>query len=151
MRKPKYVVNLSEQEKKQLQDMQVKGKFNVREVRRAKVLLMANERKQNKEIVEHTGMTEQSVINIKKRFCAEGLQLKEKPRPGQKPKIDKRAEQYLIATACSPAPEGRDVWTMQMLADKLVEMKLVDSISDEAVRLRLKKVNLNPGSKNNGV
>lgn len=150
MRPPKYVVRLSEQEKNQLRDMQVKGKYNVREVRRAKVLLLAHESKQNSEIVKMTGLTEQSVINIKKRYCHEGLQLKEKFRKGQPSKLDDRAESYLISLACSPAPEGREIWTMQMLADKLIEMKVVESISDETVRRRLKKMNLSPGSKSNG-
>ena len=147
---PRYIVNLSPEQRKMLEEKLRKGKHSARELRRARVLLLADENKKIREIQDATGMSDQGIVNIKKRFCTEGLQLKEKPRPGQKPKIDKRAEQYLIALACSPAPEGRDVWTMQMLADKLVEMNLVESISDEAVRLRLKKMNLSPGSKNSG-
>lgn len=81
---------------------------------------------------------------MKKRYCAEGLQLKDKPRSGQPKKLDSRGEQSLIALACSPAPEGREVWTMQMPADKLVELQVVKALSDEAVRLRLTKNELKP-------
>lgn len=150
MRKATYVVKLTEAERKKLQEMQVKGRHSAREMRRARVLLLAHEGRMNKEIVDATGLTEQSVIRIKKRFCEEGLQLKDNPRPGQPKRLDHRGEAYLLSLACSPAPEGREVWTMQMLADRLVEMKVVDRISDDAVRNYLKKMNLSPGSKNNG-
>ena len=150
MRTATYVVKLKEEEKQALEAMLKKGKHSARELRRARVLLMADAGKTNQEILEATGLSEQGMINIKKRFCAEGLQLKEKPRSGQPKKLDSRGEQYLIALACSPAPEGREVWTMQMLADKLVELQVVESLSDEAVRLRLKKMNLSPGSKSSG-
>lgn len=150
MRTATYVVNLKEEEKQALEAMLKKGKHRARELRRARVLLMADAGKTNKEILEATGLSGPGMINIKKRYCAEGLQLKEKPRTGQPKKLDSRGEQYLIALACSPAPEGREVWTMQMLADKLVELQIVDSFSDEAVRLKLKKMNLSPGSKSSG-
>lgn len=146
----KYLVQLKPAEKQALEAMLKKGRHNARELRRARVLLLADAGKTIPEIQTATGMSGQGILNVKKRYCAEGLQLKDKPRSGQPPKIDSRGEQYLIALACSPAPEGRDVWTMQMLADKLVELQVVDSLSDEAVRLRLKKIALNPGSKSNG-
>lgn len=150
MAKPKYIVELKASEIKKLQDMQIKGRHSAREQRRARVLLLAHEGKLNKDIMTAVGMTEQSIISIKKRFCEEGLELQDKPRSGQPPRLDKRSESYLMALACSPAPEGRDIWTMQMLADKLIEMQVVDRISDETVRVQLKKMNLSPGSKNNG-
>jgi len=70
---------------------------------------------------------------------------------GKKPrKLDGVAEAQLIALACGPKPDGRSSWTMQLLADKLVELKFVDAICDETVRLTLKKTNFNRGAKNNG-
>ena len=64
----------------------------------------------------------------------------DKPRPGGKPKLDGKQEAFLVALACSEAPDGYESWTMQMLADKLVELRVIDQpISDETVRLRLKK------------
>ena len=71
--------------------------------------------------------------------------LQEKPRPGAKPKITGEVEAYLTMIACSDPPEGKARWTMQMLADKLVEVKMLDSITDSAVCARLKKVRSNPG------
>jgi len=148
--KQKWVVILSETEKMTLESMQKKGRHNIREVTRAKVLLLADQCKKNREIVEETGLREQAIISIKKRYVENGLVLKDKPRSGQPKRLDKRGESYLMALACSPAPEGRDIWTMQLLADKLVEMKVVERISDEAVRKYLKKMNLSLGSKSNG-
>ena len=79
--------------------------------------------------------------NIRKRFFLEGLDpaLKEKPRPGAPRKLDRRAEEIASAIACSNPPGGRSCWTMQMIADKLVELKYVSDITDETVRFRLKK------------
>lgn len=71
--------------------------------------------------------------------------LLEQPRPGRKRKLDGKAEAYLVATACSDAPEGQEKWTMQVLADRLVQLQLVQSISDETVRQTLKKTSLNRG------
>lgn len=150
MRTATYVVQLEPAERQALEAMLKKGRHSARELRRARVLLLADAGKSTKEIQAATGMSDQGILNVKKRYCAEGLQLKDKPRPGQPKKLDSRGEQYLIALACSPAPDGREVWTMQMLADKLIELQVVDSLSDEAVRLRLKKMTSNPGKRSNG-
>lgn len=146
----KWVVNLSESERKILTDMQNKGRHHVREVKRGKVLLLADERKTNREIEAETGLKEQAIIKIKKNHVQNGLSLQDKPRSGQPKRLDKRGESYLMALACSPAPEGRDVWTMELLADKLVEMQVVEKISRESVRTYLKKMNLSLGRRNSG-
>ena len=79
-------------------------------------------------------------MNIRERFGAEGLDaaLDDKPRPGAVWKLDGKQEALLIALACSQS-DKRESWTMQLLADKLVELKVVDEISDETVRRTLKK------------
>ena len=84
-----------------------------------------------------------TVVNIRKRFVEGGLDraLNEDPRPGQRRKLDGRGEAQLIAIACSKAPAGHDHWTVRLLAGKLVEMDVVESISHETVRLTLKKTN----------
>ena len=84
---------------------------------------------------------ESTVHRTRQRCVESGLEsaLTERPRPGRKVKIEGKAEAFLVATACSDPPSGRQSWTMQLLADRLVELDLVESISDEAVRLRLKK------------
>lgn len=149
-----YDVKLSEKEKKHLLNLIKKGKSQARVLKRANILLLADEGKLDKEIAEalHTGS--QTPHNIRKRFCLEGLAaaLKEKPRPGNGNKVlDVKAEAYLVALTCSQPPEEREVWTMQLLADRMVELKIVDSISDETVRRTLKKMNLSPGKRNIGV
>ena len=83
----------------------------------------------------------QTVRNIRKRFVEEGREaaVQERPRPGAQPNLDGKQEAFLIAPACSAPPEGRERWTMQLLADRMVERKIVESISDETVRRVLKK------------
>ncbi len=94
-----------------------------------------------------------TVSRVRRRFVEEGLEsaLKERPRPGQRRKLDGKQEAHLVAVACSPAPEGRVRWTLQLLANKVVELDLADSISPETVRQMLKKTNLNRGRRRNGV
>ena len=88
-----------------------------------------------------------TVSNLKKRYFAGGLEgtLFEKPRPGAKPKIDGEVEAHLIALTCSDPPEGYDRWTLRLLADRLVQLEVIDSISHVAVGDALKKMNLSPG------
>ena len=88
-----------------------------------------------------------TVCNIKKRYFAGGLDgaLFDKPRPGAKPKIDGEVEAHLIALSCSDPPEGYARWTLRLLADKLVRMEVIDSISHVAVGDALKKTNLSLG------
>jgi transposase len=81
-----------------------------------------------------------TVQRTRHRFCCDGLDaaLYESPRPGAEPKLDGKGEAFLVALACSKAPEGREHWSMQLLADRLVELEIIDSISDETVRRTLK-------------
>ncbi|MDP9380590.1 MAG: helix-turn-helix domain-containing protein, partial [Chloroflexota bacterium] len=74
----------------------------------------------------------------------------EKPRPGKAPKLDGHQEAMLVALACSDPPGGRAKWTMQLLADRPVEMTQLDSISDETVRVALKKGGVSPGNVSDG-
>ena len=88
-----------------------------------------------------------TVSNIKKRYFAGGLReaLHDRPRPGRPPKITGDVEAHLIAQVCSEPPEGHERWTLRLLADRLVELELVESISHVAVGKRLKKTNLSLG------
>ena len=79
-----------------------------------------------------------------------GAALQERPRPGAQPNLDSTPEALRVALACSAPPEGRERWTMQLLADRLVERKMVESISDETVRRVLKKTTLSPGRSSSG-
>jgi transposase len=84
---------------------------------------------------------------VRQRFVEEGLEsaLNERPRPGQRRKLDGKQEAHLVAVACSQAPAGHARWTLQLLADKVVELEFADSISPETVRQVLKKTNSSRG------
>ena len=140
-RKKKYVVQLTDEQREYLNSLINKGTNSARKIKRANILLLSEQQKKAKEISQILNTNIQSVYNIRKRFVLSGLDkaLNEDSRPGAPSKLDAKGEAYAIATACSDTPEGRICWTMQMIADKLVELEYVDSISDETVRLRLKK------------
>jgi transposase len=139
----KYVVDLGEEEKEQLRRLTSKGTTGARRLRRAHVLLLADEGRADEEIARALGASVSTVERVRKRFVEEGLEaaLSERPRVGGalRRKLDGNGEAYLVALACSEPPEGRERWTMQLLADRLVEVGLVEEISDETVRRALKK------------
>ena len=136
-----YVVHLSEEEKELLEAITTKGESKARRIRRAHILLLADEGLKDKQIARSLGAAVTTVERVRKRFVEEGLQaaLSERPRPGARPKLDGRQEAYLMALACSDPPEGKKHWTMQMLAERLVELEMVEEISDETVRRTLKR------------
>jgi len=143
----KYTVNLSESEIKQLQEITSKGKTAARKLKRAQILLLADEGHPDERIAQMLKVGKSTVHRIRQRCVEEGLELalKERLRKGSTKKLNGKSEAFLVATACSDAPEGRESWTMQLLADRLVELKLVESISDETVRRTLKKTKLSLG------
>ena len=140
-RPTKYPVALKVKEREWLQGLVRRGKVAARQATRARVLLLADRKEPQTQIVEALQVSRGLVQRICKRYCEEGLDaaLEERPRPGAKRKLSGKQEATLIALACSDAPEGRTCWTMQMLADKLVELQVVDSISDETVRRTVTK------------
>jgi hypothetical protein len=148
-RKQTYPVQLSEEEREQLRTMSRTGKQSARVMQRAQILLWSDAGKQDKEIIELLGCAPMTVSSTRERWVKE-KRLEDLPRKGSKPMLDGKQESLLIALACSDAPEGRAEWTMQLLADRLVELKVVDSISDETVRRALKKTSSSRGKKNSG-
>lgn len=141
MPRKKYLINLNDEERQSLKDLTCKGEIKARKFKRAMVLLKADEGFTDPQIMAALNVSRPCVERLRKRFVEGGLErvLNEDPRPGQKRKLDGRAEAQLIATACSTAPEGHEHWTMRLLAGKLVELGIVESISHETVRLTLKK------------
>jgi transposase len=123
-------------------DLTRKGEIKARKFKRAMILLKADERFTDPQIMAALNVSRPCIERLRKRFVEGGLEraLNEDPRPGQKRKLDGRAEAQLVATACSTAPEGHEHWTMRLLAGKLVELGIVESISHETVRLTLKKM-----------
>lgn len=148
----KYHVHLSKEDRQELESLIHSGESSARTQTRARILLLTDEnqkkKKSTKEIASALLCSMPTVTNIRKKFSAGGIEnaLYDKPRPGAVPKITGEIEAQLTMLACSAPPEGRARWTLQLLADKLVELKLVDSISDVAVMHRLKKMNLSLGS-----
>src|SRR3712207_6100835 len=143
----KYVVDLNKDEKERLQMLTTKGKSGARKIRRARILLLADESYIDKEIAQALGAAVTTVERVRKRFVEEGLEaaLSERPRPGAARQLDGYQEAYLVALACSDPPEGKKRWSMQLLADRLVEIGVIDEISDETVRRTLKKGTSNRG------
>lgn len=148
-RQQKYPVRLTDEEGEQLRTITRTGKQSARVMQRAQILLWSDEGKQDKEIVALLGCAPLTVASIRQRWVQE-KRLEDQPRLGSKPMLDAKQESLLIALACSDAPEGRAEWTMQLLADKLVELKVVERISDETVRRTLKKTSSSRGKTSSG-
>jgi transposase len=150
--KIKYIINLSEEEQRELEQMTHKGQAPARKIKRAQILLHANEGQTDKAVAQSLRIAEATVFRTRRRFVEQGLEasLKEGPRPGKQRKLNGKQEAFLVALACSQPPEGRQSWTMQMLADQLVVLDMVNSISDETVRRTLKRGKSSLGKGSNG-
>jgi transposase len=136
-----YIIDLSAEEKEQLLELTSRGQAPARKLKRAQILLLANEGKKDETIAEMLHVGRATVERIPKRFVLEGLQvaLTERPHPGGQRKLGPKGEAVLAHLAKSEPPEGRTRWTMELLAKRLVALKVVESISDETVRKVLKK------------
>jgi len=146
MPKKKYIVTLTDDERAQLEQLLRSGKAATRKVTRARILLKAAAGWPDQRIAEALSIGRTTVERTRQRFVEENLAaLDERPRPGNKPKLDAKAEARLIAEACSTAPHGRERWTLQLLADRVVQLQLTESYSYEAVRRVLKKTNSSRG------
>ena len=148
----KYIVRLTPEEKQQLLDTIKKGKTSAREIRRAHTLLMAWQGKTDEAIAKTLQVSVATVERTRKQFVEENMTatLKERPRAGKPRKLSSVGEACLIATTCSQPPLGHQSWTLQLLADRLVILEVVDKISTNTVGRILKKTNLNLGYRNNG-
>ena len=149
----KYFVSLTPAERRNLEALTRKGTARARQIKRALTLLAAAEGEKDELIAARVRVHVNTVASIRHRFAEEGLEkaLSERPRPGNPRRLDGRQEAYLIALACSDPPEGRDKWTMQLLANRLVELNIVESISDDTVGRTLKRGTSNPGNAESGV
>ncbi len=144
----RYIVTLAAEERQGLHELIAAGKAAAQKLAHARILPKADAAAggpawPDHRIAEALKVSTATIERVRQRFVEQGLDaaLVRKPqaRPSRLPTLDGRAEARLIALACSAPPEGRAAWTMQLLADKLVELEVVDSISDETVRLALKE------------
>jgi transposase len=144
-------ITLTKEERIELSQLIKSGKQSARALCRARILLLLDrsqgEKRQLGEIAEVMLTSIGTVSNVKRRYLKGGLEqgLYDRPRPGAKPKVDGEVEAHLIALVCSDPPEGYERWTLRLLADKLVELELVETISHVAVRDALKKTNSSLG------
>ena len=147
MGKKIYHVHLTSEDKEKLSQLINSGVSSARKLRRARTLLLASEGFRDEDIALSLKTNTRTVQRTRQRFVEEGLEssLNERCRSGQPPKLTGKTEAALIALSCSDPPDGRSQWTMQLLADHLVELGYIERISDEAVRLCLKKNKSNPG------
>ena len=148
----KYVVTLTPAERKQLWQLTQSGKAAARKIKRAHILLKADTRHPearwtDEQISDAYAVHTNTIADLRKRFVLSGLDtaLKERPRGHRGRALDGEAEAHLLAVACSPAPEGHDHWTLRLLAQRMVELKQVKTVSHETIRQTLKKMNLNLG------
>ena len=142
-----YAVRLMPDEREQLSRLIRSGKSSARIVARARILLKVDEGAP--QVAAAWDVSKGPVYRAKRRYVEEGLAgvIQDRVQGNRYCKLDDRGEAHLIALACSPAPDGHDRWTLHLLADKVVELGVVESLSHETVRLRLKKNVLQPWRK----
>jgi transposase len=123
-----------------------------RQRRRVQVLLLANREKSDTQIARETGASPSTVERIRQRFADGGLEsaLRDKPRRGAPPKLDGKQEALVVALACSDAPEGHAKWSARLLANRAVEIEIVESLSESTVRRLLKKTRSSRGKSGRG-
>jgi transposase len=152
MAKKKYHVDLTPEERTTLEQLLQRGKSSARKLTRARILLQADEGLTDEEIATALEVGAATVERTRQRFVESNLEaLNELPRPGGQRKLSGKQEAHLIAVACTPAPEGQQRWTLQLLANKVVELGFAVSIARETVRQVLKKIPLSRGSTSSGV
>lgn len=154
----RYTVRLNSAERQGLIDLVTTGKRAASTITRARILLKADVGREGEawdddQIADAFDTSLSTVHRVRQAFVEEGLEdalYRKKPTGRQYRKLDGDQEAHLIAVACSKAPEGRSRWTLRLLADKLVELQVVESVSPECVRTTLKKTTSSPGCRSNG-
>jgi len=147
----RYKVTLSHEEREKLTQLVSKGKTNARKITRARILWLADENQEkpawiDAQIAEALGISSRTVERIRQACVEAGIEAAlnhTRPQRTRSKTLD--GEARLVQLACSKPPDGRDRWTMQLLADKLIELEIVETVSDETVRTTLKKMNLSLG------
>lgn len=148
-----YIVRLSEEERESLQRITKTGKHAARKVMRAQILLRvdanrADGGKRDVEVAQTLNISQRTVERVRQSYVEQGIEAAlnhKRPRNRLPRLMNGTVEAKLCQIACSPAPDGRERWTMQLLADQLIDLEIVQTISDETVRTTLKKMNLSLG------
>jgi len=148
-----YKITLAKEEREKLATLVNKGKGQVRRLRRARILLMADEAQENggwkdADIAKALGAHERTVERTRQKCVEMGIEAAlnhTRPKKTRSKVLDGETEARLVQLACSEAPDGRERWSLQLLADKLIELEVVETVSRETVRTTLKKMNLSLG------
>lgn len=155
----KYKITLTEQEREELKKLTSKGKHKSQKIINALILLNCDEGEfqnssaTNKEIAKILKISMRKIDRVKKRFVEEGFEITLNGRKSNRTyekKADGDFEAHLVALSCSTPPKGFSRWSLRLLADKVVELQYINSISYETVRRVLKKTKLNPGKNKDG-
>ena len=142
----KYVVRLTQEQRTQLETLVRRGRAHTRKLLYARILLKADadgpDQWTDERIAEALEVSTATVARERRRYCEDGLEVALMPKKPGRPRrrvLDGRAEAHLIALSCSAPPEGRERWSMRLLADRMVELGHVDTVSHETIRRTLKK------------
>ncbi len=153
----KYVVRLTEVQRSQLETLVRSGRAHARKLLYGRMLLKADadgpDRWTDERIADALEVSTATVARERRRFCEEGLEVALMPRKPGRPRrrvLDGRAEAHLVALSCSDPPEGRERWSLRLLADRMVELGHADELSYETVRRMLKKTRSSPTSSAGG-
>jgi transposase len=151
MRKAAFV-RLTEEQRTDLNRRLERDALTRRQRRRLQILVLADQGQTDDQIVQATGASSSTVERLRKRFAREGLEaaLTEKPRSGAPAKLDGKQEALIVALACSDAPEGSAQWSARLLANRVVELEIVESLSESSVRRLLKKTRSSRGRSGRG-
>lgn len=149
--KPRYTVTLTPEERNELEAITRHGKTTAPKFIHARALLLCDAGEDGpawkvSDVADALGITSRTIEHLKKRFVEEGLESALVRKPSSRiPKVtfDGAFDARLTALACSPAPEGRSRWTVRLLAEKVVELKIADSVSAMTIQRALKKTNSN--------
>jgi len=146
------VVRLTEDQRADLTRRLEHNPLNGRQRRRHQILLLADQGLTDEQIAQATGAGLSTVERLRKRCAREGLEaaLADRPRPGAPPKLDGKQQALIVALACSPAPQGHARWSARLLANRAVELEVVESVSESTVRRLLKKTRSSRGRSGRG-
>lgn len=145
MSQKRHCIKLNKQERKKLQEIVQSGEEKARKITRCRILLLADKPrgKTDEEISDALDVCLATVSNIRRRYCKGGLEyaINERARSGKPPKFGGKVAAKITAIACSAPPKGRARWTLSLLADRIVELDIVESIAPQSVANVLKKTN----------
>ena len=143
MSQKSHCVKLKKQSRQYLQKIVESGEDKARKITRCRILLLADQGKTDQEISDALNVCLATIFNIRRRFCRKGLEraIGEGARSGQPPKFKGKSMARITAIACSKPPEGRAKWSLRLLADRVIELDIVETISHVSIHNILKKTN----------